>query len=353
MKAELPQFTGLRGIAALLVLMLHIRTPVGHELYFGWLDPFSMFGFIGVDLFFVLSGFILSYVYRERFATSLSLTELREFAVARFARLYPLHLATTLLMLIAFAIAVRAGVPPHETGGYTLTSTILSLFLIQEWFGVVAPNAGSWSISIELLNYLIFPLIIAVTARLPKWWPLLALVAGTYVSEQVTETNVPHGVAEFIMGCAAYSASQNYRPKFPLPFSIVFFVVPFLILYQTHRPGFAIPAFCFTLLVYFMAVSDVRSDPFARLCATRPLVFIGEISYSIYLLQWFVWIGWKHVIAKLPIFANNPYLMVACASMSLIIVSIFSYYLLEKPCRLWLRQRLMRSGNAVRAATTA
>ena len=61
-KTELPQFMGLRGIAALLVLFFHVRTPVGVELTFGLADPFSAFGYLGVDIFFVLSGFILSHV---------------------------------------------------------------------------------------------------------------------------------------------------------------------------------------------------------------------------------------------------------------------------------------------------
>ena len=339
MKADLHQFTGLRGLAALLVLFFHVRTPVGTELTFGVADPFSQFGYLGVDIFFVLSGFILSHVYAEQFSESLSSASLRAFSVARFSRIYPLHFVTTILMFLAYGIALWVGVTPTDGSGYSPTSLILGLLLVQEWFGVVAPNPGSWSISIELLNYIAFPFLIFISMRLPRYWPALAIILGTAIAALPASTNVLHGVAEFVMGCAAYAASKQYRGAVSWPVSGVFFAVPFLVFYFSNIRGFGLPALGFTAAVYFLAVSDKR-DPFARLCATRPLVFIGEISYSIYLLQWLVWIGWKHVIAKLPLFSSHPYLMVAAAATSLIILSVVSYYCFEKPARSWLRRHL-------------
>src|SRR6185437_11636585 len=153
----LPQFTGLRGIAALLVLFFHVRTPQNIELHFGVLDAFSKFGFLGVDVFFVLSGFILSHVYGNTFVNGVNSEDLRTYGVARFARIYPLHLLTLLMMLGAYWFSLRVGVSPTETSGYSLEGLILSLLLINEWFGVVAPNPGSWSISVEFASYLVFP----------------------------------------------------------------------------------------------------------------------------------------------------------------------------------------------------
>ena len=335
----LPVFTGLRGLAALIVLFFHLRTPVGIELTFGMADPFSMFGWMGVDMFFVLSGFILSHVYSDQFSDTLSRADLRSFAVSRFSRIYPLHFVTTFLMLLAYATAVSVGTAPTETGGYNPSSVILSLLLVQEWFGVTAPNPGSWSISIELINYIVFPIVIFMTARLPKYWPVPAILFGALIANLNVNTNITHGVAEFIMGCAAYSAAKHVNIKVPLPLSGVFYVLPFLIAYSKGATGFGIPAICFAAAIFFLAVSGPY-DPFARLCASRPLVFLGEISYSVYLLQWFVWIGWKHVIARLPVFSGHPYLMISCAAASLIVVSIGSYYAFEKPARSLLRRRL-------------
>jgi peptidoglycan/LPS O-acetylase OafA/YrhL len=345
MKADLPQFTGLRGIAALLVLFFHLRTPIGIDLTFGVADLFSKYGYLGVDIFFVLSGFILSHVYAEQFSQSLSSKSLRAFAVARFSRIYPLHFLTTILMLLAYGIALRVGVTPTESGGYSPTSLILGLLLVQEWFGVVAPNPGSWSISIELLNYIAFPFLIFISTRLPRYWPALAIILGTVVAALPANTNVLHGVAEFVMGCAAYAASKQHKGGVSWPLSGAFFALPFFVFYAFNISnihnigGFGLPALSFTAAVYFLAMSN-KYDPFARLCTMRPLVFIGEISYSMYLLQWFVWVGWKHVIGKLPFFSSHPYGMVTLAAASLFILSVVSFYFFEKPSRSWLRRLL-------------
>ncbi|MBX9591853.1 MAG: acyltransferase [Hyphomonadaceae bacterium] len=338
-KAELPPFTGLRGIAALLVLFFHIRTPAGMELTFGPADPFSVFGYLGVDVFFVLSGFILSHVYGQSFSTRLTSENLRSFTVARFARIYPLHVATTILMLLAYAVALRAGVSPTETSGYELQSVVLGLLLLQEWFGTVAPNPGSWSISVELLNYIALPFLLFLAARLPRYWPIPAIIIGALAAQWPVGTNVLHGFAEFVMGCAAYYAAKQSKMKWPVPLAGLFFVIPFLAPYVLPIRGFGLSALCFTATIYFLAQADSR-DPFARLCSWRPVIFIGEISYSVYLLQWFVWIGWKHVMARLPFFADHPYIMVLCASASLIALSTVSYYYFEKPTRAWLRRTL-------------
>ena len=151
------------------------------------------------------------------------------------------------------------------------------------------------------------------------------------------------------MGCAAYAAAKNHHRNF-LPLSGFFFALPFLSAYFADVRGFWLPALSFTALVYFLSQPNLRSDPFAKLCAARPLIFLGDISYSLYLLQWFVWIGWKHVFAKLPFFATHPYIMVACAAGSLILVSTISYHLFEKPTRAWCRRHL--SASKGRTATS-
>lgn len=332
---NLPQLTGLRGLTALLVLFYHVRTPQGHELQFGVVDAFSKFGSLGVDIFFILSGFILGTVYGQMFARGFDGNALGAFGRARFARIYPLHFVTLFLMLGAYAIALHVGVRPTETSGYGWRNLILALLLVHEWIGIIAPNPGSWSISIELANYLLFPILI-MRPRVPAFWAVLAIIIGTAVVEYFSDDRVLRSMTEFVMGYSAYRIATTHRPGASSALAGIAFVVPFAAsgLAGRELPGLA--AIGFTTSMFLMSGS--LNEPFRIFCASRPLVFLGEISYSIYLLQWLIWIGWKHGLAKLPFFAAHLYVMVFFAATTVVLCAIPSYYFFEKPMRAFLRR---------------
>lgn len=334
-QAELPQFTGLRGIAALLVLFFHVRTPQGVELTFGWVDPLSKFGYIGVDVFFVLSGFILTHVYGHAFSSDISRAALYKYWVSRFARIYPLHFVTLLMMLLAYAVAVHLGVSPTETEGYSLASTILSMLLVNEWVGVVAPNPSSWSISIEFASYLIFPFLVPTVFAARRYSLLMLIALAAAIA--FTEWRLLRSMLEFMMGCFAYSATIS-QPNTKLPgLSGLAFALPFCVAGYFGDEIAWFSALSFALGLVFLA--SAKWDLFRLLCSSQPIRFLGEISYSVYLMQWFIWIGWKHVLAKTSVFAPHPYVMAACASISVLICATLSYYWIETPARNWLRQR--------------
>lgn len=335
--ADLLQFTGLRGLAALLVLFGHVRTPQGLTLDFSLLDPFAKYGGLGVDVFFVLSGFIMSHVYVDRELRNQAV--LREFFVARFARIYPLHLATMILMLGAYFVSRRLDVTPSEDSGYGVAAVLLSLVLLSEWFGMVAPNPGSWSISVEFANYLIFPFVSPAIAKLRKWAPL-AIVAGAAILAFVDDSRLVRGIAEFIMGSGAFYCAREFKIRGVAWLTAPLFVGPFLLPAAGIHVQYWHVAACFAGTVFLLETGSPR-EPFRRFCSLRPIVYIGEISYSVYLLQWLIWVGWKHVIARTEMFAPHPYLMVLCASITVIAASAISYAAFERPARFWIRERLV------------
>lgn len=348
-KGDLPQLTGLRGLAALIVLLGHLRTPEGLTLDFGLLDPFARFGGFGVDLFFVLSGYILCHVYATRMSTGIK-PVLADYAVARFARIYPLHAATLLLMLGAGAAAAHMGTSPSASG-YSVTSAVLSLLLVSEWVGAVAPNPSAWSISVEFANYLLFPWLVPVLARARRLAPL-AVVAGAVLVALAGDWRLGRGIGEFMMGCAAFYAARDYPVRWGAWLSGPLFAAPFLLAGWTGDLPHWQVATCLTAAVLLLS-RGAATDPFNRLCASRLMVFFGEISYSVYLLQWFIWVGWKHVLAKLPLFAAHPYLMVSAAALTIIAASSLSYYAFENPSRRWLRANLGRSDQSLAAPSAA
>jgi peptidoglycan/LPS O-acetylase OafA/YrhL len=342
--ADLLQFTGLRGLAAFIVLLGHVGTPVGVTLDFWIAEPFARFGVFGVDIFFVLSGFILCHVYADRLASDRRTT--RDFFIARFSRIYPLHVVTLFLMLGAYLVSVRLGTTPTVTSGYSPQAVVLSLLLVSEWFEVAAPNPGSWSISVEFINYLYFPLVTPLLATMRRWY-LPAIALGALVIFFV-EWRLVRGVAEFVMGCAAFYMARDCPLRWTAGLTGALLAAPFLVSFYAEQPLYWLAALFFTGTVYFLS-SPSKDDLFIRLCSSRPLVFLGDVSLSIYLLQWFVWVGWKHILAKTPLFTGSPYAMVFAAMASLVAISAVSYYTFELPLRLWLRRRLDRVWTPGRA----
>src|SRR5947209_15296669 len=148
--ARLDALTGLRFWFAFLVVVHHsLQHWFGSQIY-----PVADFGYIGVDFFFVLSGFVLTWSWRPDVSA-------RRFWWNRVARIWPLHLTTMVIALVLVADQVsRPGV----------LGTLANLVLLQAWvpdqhvyFGY---NAVAWSLSCEVFFYLSFPVLARAISRL-------------------------------------------------------------------------------------------------------------------------------------------------------------------------------------------
>ncbi|MHC8328119.1 acyltransferase family protein [Pseudomonas sp. LB1P83] len=146
----IPALTGLRFAAALMVFFSHYNIP-GLE---GWALRIQGSGYSGVTFFFVLSGFIITYNYLEKFESN-ALSNTFQYIVSRFARIYPLY-----------ALCI---IYPWMNSGLE-TPLFLYLAGIQAWSGDVyfafGINGPAWSISVEIFLYLMFPLLIPVLSKL-------------------------------------------------------------------------------------------------------------------------------------------------------------------------------------------
>ena len=135
--SAIPALTGIRGVAALWVVLYHMQDAAKRDSGFSPLKGLSWLseGFRGVDLFFVLSGFILFYVHAEDFET-LTWTKTRRYAVARFWRVYPLN-AVVLLFIILLAWDLPGFRNPTS---FTIGALLQSFLLAQRW---LMPDLGS------------------------------------------------------------------------------------------------------------------------------------------------------------------------------------------------------------------
>ena len=303
--SQLPSLTALRGLAALWVVLFHYTA-----LYFPRLDMTGHSwligkGYLAVDLFFMLSGFVMTHVYHRAFCESVK-QNYRSFLVARVARLYPLHVVV-LLLFVATALLVQLpayastgtaeGIP--LTGTRSLAAAIANLFMLQ---GLSAEhlswNYPSWSISVEFMAYLAFPLILPMVWRAsgPAKLVLLLLICAAlslfaYLSGgDFNQWGGPlvllRCLPEFLLGTLIYSA---YRARLWSNWfaadavGLVALAVATLCLHL-RAPDLLIVAL-FPVLV-LAAVGNTGNV--ARVINVAPLVWLGEISYSLYLIHGFV-----------------------------------------------------------------
>jgi peptidoglycan/LPS O-acetylase OafA/YrhL len=167
---ELTGLTALRLFAASFVLLFHSRYFAENS----WLEIpiFALFssGGLGVDIFFVLSGFVISYVYAENL-------NLGRYMLHRTARIYPLYLITTIAALIAISILGRPAYAEFDN-----FDILMNLVMLQGWYtdfkGSV--NFVSWTVSAEWAIYLIFPAIIWIIKVLPVNWLGIMLPVSVY-----------------------------------------------------------------------------------------------------------------------------------------------------------------------------
>ena len=180
-RASLPALTGLRFLAAFLVLLAHgVHSIVGaRDVTTSWAD----FGFdivwLGMTLFFVLSGFVIHYNYSQMFRERPFLEALREFASARIARIYPLFL---------FFFLVAMALNPLSRFDHSWSYTFIPhLTLTQSWYYSLVDLQSrdliqtfyphSWSISTEFFFYAMYPLLFFGLVRLRKPQVVMAAIA--------------------------------------------------------------------------------------------------------------------------------------------------------------------------------
>src|SRR5579859_6718087 len=157
---KIAALAGARAFPPLMVVMFHFSE--GHH-YSGWrpLDFLATRGYLWVEFFFVLSGFILAYAYWARIKDLFTPTGYLAFLRARLIRLYPLHLF--MLVLVLRALAAQGGYLSIFDARYHQDVSVkgfwLSLFLVHAWnsMGTLTWNGVSWFVSVEFALCLLFP----------------------------------------------------------------------------------------------------------------------------------------------------------------------------------------------------
>lgn len=357
--ANIDALTGLRGLAAWLVVLYHFRehTPA----FLG--DAMRQLvdgGYLAVDLFFILSGLVLYINYHHQFDQVRGRTALN-FYIRRIARIYPLHL-TVLLLFLVNPLAITLFSSTSDLGRYSPGYFVLSLFLVQNWgfTPAVLWNIPAWSISTEFAAYLLFPLLVVAIkhgARRGAWVPALAL-AGLLVAvaalfaglglpslgEEISRVGVLRCVLEFSMGLViGYYHVRDPRALARLAgASLVLLVLALVALALAGGAAdYLVAPLLFTLLI--LSLLDERTV-WSRCLASRPLLYLGEISYSTYMIHYFVKDWVKFLSRDVGLMQYVAYLLVV------LVLSVCLYRWIERPFRTraygWLSSALGGSHHA-------
>src|ERR1700682_1554172 len=156
----LSNLTPLRGIAALWIVVFHFSEIVAKFVSTNYSLLLAK-GYLMVDLFFIMSGFIITHVYNKKFQSGLSSKNFRDFIVARFARVYPLHFFT-LALLVLLVASSKGWNPVQDPAAITTNLLLIHSFGIHKIF---TWNVPSWSISAEWWAYMLFPALVIFINR--------------------------------------------------------------------------------------------------------------------------------------------------------------------------------------------
>jgi peptidoglycan/LPS O-acetylase OafA/YrhL len=281
----------LRGVAATLVIFFHVN----------WNNDVTILhffrqSFLFVDLFFILSGFIIATVYGRRIQTS---SDAGRFMVRRFFRLYPLHLAA-----LALLVAVETSKYAASTYGISTASDIFAFqrtvpaifvnFAFLQGAGVLNTlswNTPSWSISCEMIAYAAFALLASVGLFSSRffWLSVVPIVVGyIYIIAHRGTLNVTFDIGTIRCLSGFFLGSLIARlPPAPFPNLLVAVSGSSTIIILSTLSGraeaLAIPMFA--VLVYALRNDESQ---IAKLLLIKPLVLLGEISFSIYLVHYLV-----------------------------------------------------------------
>jgi len=328
---RLDALTSLRFFAALYVLAFHYRTLfLGDASSAGFLS----LGYSGVTFFFLLSGFILAYNYKSvDFSAG---PAVRDYLLARVARIYPVFLVSLLVSLPFFVKAVLQSHAPHHDL-LAAAATVLTPLGLHAWVpgAACALNCPSWSISTEFFFYAMFPLVFVRVLRRPiAWcaatavgllttWALFGLVWSVYghgysltgaeahndnttnLISQVVMYFPPGRLPDFIFGILLFVFwSRGGQRNYTVPLVVAFGLLGSLLLAVQSIISDVVLHNGLTAIVWaplILAGASMRTGPLSL----PPLVFLGRISFSLYLF---------HIPVALTVLALNKYWLVGLLS---------------------------------------
>ena len=318
---RLKELDSLRGIACIFVLLFHYTTRYSKlfntELTINLVDV--RFGGMGVDLFFIISGFVI-------FLTIKKTTTPSEFLFKRFSRLYPTFWICVFLTF--FVVRSSDLIIYHRS----FSELFLNLSMVPGIFGVDRVDGVYWSLLPELAFYfLMFGLLLTKRTRsidaISFVW-LLATLLNSYRDIMPLRVlfNLDFGYL-FIIGISFYKIKSGEAKWWNHLFIALSFLVSFLTREQAIERHF--------MTLVFIAVFYLFAYGKLKWIKLKPLIILGEISYALYLIHQFI--GYVIINKLIKNGVENSIFLILIPSIITIIVAYAITFYIEKPIQLIMR----------------
>ena len=324
---------GLRGIAIILVLLFHFEI--------GGIKN----GFLGVDIFFVISGFLISQIIlKDLKAREFSFIN---FYCRRIRRLFPALL--TMLTVVSFLCFIFFDKLSFEKFGYSIIWA--SLFSSNFWFwtetGYFAPSAlekpllHTWSLSLEEQFYLIFPLLIFLCRKLKVSTKILitillfllsisSFIYGSFFHPDATFFLLPTRIWQLLAGVlvALICVKRNKNTQYNTNLHLLGVCLLVLSLFPQPLTSSFIPPSIPCSLGSAMLLLPIKKSKVSSLLSFKPLVWVGLISYSLYLWHWPIWVFYSYLS-----FESYDFSMKTTLFLMSFLIAWFSWKYIEQPTR--------------------
>lgn len=358
-RENIQTLTGLRGFAAIWVVLLHVcfGEPDGYlqgfyeKIQWGLGNNIIIQGVYAVDIFFVLSGFILTYVHRHEFERPLTLHGVGSFLALRLARIYPMHLVVVVVLIGAAAV----GVWDQKLISY---GDVLRNGTLTNMWVDPSLNTPAWSVSAEWLAYLCFPIIIKLLIPIQRRdfqlliifflvtvYPMSIMFFQWQWEWHYGWVAVARVLNGFILGCMMFSVQKHFdilndslrASRWCLAFLLVFLI--FLVL------GLQI-VFLYPLIPCIIVTLANAQTGIAQIFGNKIIVFLGTISFGIYMVHYpvleIVRYAFDDYYSGVNSELNQPLLWIHLCGILVLVIAVASlcYFWIEKPSREYLKRKL-------------
>jgi peptidoglycan/LPS O-acetylase OafA/YrhL len=374
MDNQIRSLTSLRGVAALIIVVHHFAYYALPQLGV-MLSAYSYFfqnGYLAVDLFFILSGFIMTHVYLERFSAGVSKSNYWQYLRARFARIYPLHLFTLSVLVGLQSIELYLANPTAFTGKFNLTALFANVFMLQA-FALNCPplfwcdtywNEPAWSISVEFVIYSIFPFILfAILKNKPRTDGLVYIITliASLLLIRFTRNNLDNIIGipsiarcglECILGVITYKIYRRQQAQRFLNTNRLGIVATVWIAVIMHNwsdelrgvhDWAILPAFSLLIL----SISQQSNNLGMRMMNSPLLLYLGSISYSVYMVHWVLisivkafWLDKLHLVFDEGLTKTQSIFALGLFIPIVILTASLTYRFIEVPLRQYLKPKL-------------